>query len=71
MRNDRSNRCQRENGDGDKGGGVRGNSKRVGVRFWDAEEEEEEVEEEGGVVMVVVISCSVLENNAQNFDGNK
>lgn len=54
-------------GTGDKGGGVRGNSKRVGVRFWDAEEEEEE----GGVVMVVVISCSVLENNAQNFDGDK
>lgn len=36
-------------GTGDKGGGVQGNSRRVGVRFWDAEEEEEE---EGGVVMV-------------------
>lgn len=52
------------NGDGGQGGGVRGNSRRVGVRFWDAEEE-------GWVVMVVVISCSVLENNAQNFDGDK
>jgi len=60
-------------GTGDKGGGIRGNSRRVGVRFWDAEEEEEkeEEEEEGGMVMVVVISYSVLENNAQNFDDDK
>lgn len=42
------------------GGGVRGNGKRVGVRFWDA-----------GGTETGVISCSVLENNAQNFDGDK
>lgn len=36
------------------------------MRFWDAEKEEK-----GRVVMVVVISCNVLENNAQNFDGDK